>query len=451
MGNDTEAKIIFLCTKQLIMKKKKFLLLLAFATTVLLQAQPTLEQCKELARAHYPLVRQYDLIAQSEEYTIKNASRAWLPQVAFSSQATYQSAVMEWPETFESMLAAQGLDMPGLRKDQYKVQLDIQQNIWDGGKSRADKQIACLEAEQSRKALEVEFYQLESRVEELYFGLLLLQEQEKQMLAMMERLQQNLNYVNALVQEGVAMQADADAVEVQILSSNQQLRQVQSQEASFRKMLALFIGETLEEGDLSLPQNPGQNTELPSAYTSELRPEFDYFNAQISLLEGKKKLATTSVMPRIGVFAQGYYGYPGLNMFENMMNSDWSLNGIVGIRLHWNFSGLYTLKNAGRQLDNAIQGIHLSKDVFSFNTQLQLEQENAEISRLKAALQDDDKIVKLRRQVREAAEARLQEGEIDMNSLLTTISDETAASIARSTREIELIKAIYQLKHTLNN
>lgn len=407
-------------------------------------AQPDLERCRELAKENYPLIRRYGLIDQTKEYTLSNASRAWLPQVSVSAQSTYQSDVARWPEQFESMLAAQGLDMPGLRKDQYKVQLDIQQTIWDGGKSRSDKEIAEGEAEQSRLSTDVDMYAVESRVTELYFGILLLQEQQNLLEDMMKRMRSSLEYVDVLVENGVAMQADADAIEVQILSTNQNLTQVRMQEQSFRRMLELFIGEPLGEEELILPQSAE-----PIGFESE-RPELKLFDAQISLLQAKEDAVNVSFTPKFALFAQGYYGYPGLNMFENMMSSKWSLNGIVGVRMSWNIGGFYTSANAKRQIRTAMSTVALQKDIFTFNSRLQAEQESADIAAMRAALRDDDRIVELRSSVREAAEARLQEGMIDTNDLLGKISDESSAKITRSTHEIELLKAIYDLKHTLN-
>lgn len=407
-------------------------------------AQPDLEQCKEMARKHYPAIRQYDLISQSQDYNMSNASKAWLPQVSLSAQATYQSDVARWPDQFESMLAAQGLDMPGLRQDQYKVQIDIQQTIWDGGKSKAEKALTESETQQSLRAADVEMYALDNRIDNLYFGILLLQEQKRQVEDMIARLQNNLDYVNALVDNGVAMQADADAVEAQMLSSGQTLHQIKSSEESFRKMLELFIGDSLGTGSLSLPQTH----QLMIAESQ--RPELMLFESQIKALEAKNQMLNVALTPKFALFAQGYYGYPGLNMFENMMSSRWSLNGIVGIRMSWNISSFYTDKTSRKQIRNAIDRVKMQKDIFSFNNRLQAEQDDAEIRRIKAVLADDDRIVRLRQNVREAAEARLQEGAIDMNDLLTKISDESAAMIARSTHEIELVKAIYDLKYTLN-
>lgn len=423
---------------------KRILLLTSLLASLAVCAQPSVERCKEMAREHYPLIRRYGLIEQSRDYTLSNAARAWLPQVTLSGQATLQSDVVSWPEEFESMLAMQGLDMPGIRRDQYKVQIDVQQTLWDGGKSRTDRAIAEGEAAQERMSTEVELYAVDSRVEDIYFGILLMQEQQRQIGEMMQRLQTNLDHMNVLVENGMVMQADADAVEVQLLTQRQSLGQVEARLQSFRRILGLFIGEELGEAPLPMPV-----AEEPVGYDSE-RPELRLMDAQMALLQAREQMVDVSLAPRVALFAQGYYGYPGLNMFENMVSHRWTLNGIVGVRMNWNISSLYTSKTSRRQLQNARDNVMLQREVFAFNSRLQAEQESAEVRRIREAIADDDRIVALRSRVREAAEARLQEGMIDTHDLLGTISDETSAKIARSTHQIELVKAIYDLKHTLN-
>ena len=423
---------------------KRILLLTSLLASLAVCAQPSVERCKEMAREHYPLIRRYGLIEQSRDYTLSNAARAWLPQVTLSGQATLQSDVVSWPEEFESMLAMQGLDMPGIRRDQYKVQIDVQQTLWDGGKSRTDRAIAEGEAAQERMSTEVELYAVDSRVEDIYFGILLMQEQQRQIGEMMQRLQTNLDQVNALVENGMAMQADADAVEVQLLTQRQSLGQVEARLQSFRRILGLFIGEELGEAPLPMPV-----AEEPVGYDSE-RPELRLMDAQMALLQAREQMVDVSLAPRVALFAQGYYGYPGLNMFENMVSHRWTLNGIVGVRMNWNISSLYTSKTSRRQLQNARDNVMLQREVFAFNSRLQAEQESAEVRRIREAIADDDRIVALRSRVREAAEVRLQEGMIDTHDLLGKISDETSSKIARSTHQIELVKAIYDLKHTLN-
>lgn len=114
-------------------------------------AQLTLDSCRLLARNHYPEIRRYDLVRQTEEYTLSNARREWLPQLSLSAQATWQTAVPAFPDALTGMLTQYGVGMPGMNKDQYKVQLEVTQTIWDGGKSAADKRIAEAEAAEQRQ------------------------------------------------------------------------------------------------------------------------------------------------------------------------------------------------------------------------------------------------------------------------------------------------------------
>ena len=185
----------------------------------------SLDECRRLARENYPEIRQYDLIAQTEQYNLSNASRAWIPQVALSAQATYQSATPTYPEAFNTILQANGVEMAGIRRDQYKVALDVSQNIWDGGQTKATKAIAEAEAKEQRSRVDVSLYNLQSRVDNLYFGILLLDERKAQTEALIEVLASNLARFQTYYKNGVAMQADVDAVEAELLSARQTLGQ----------------------------------------------------------------------------------------------------------------------------------------------------------------------------------------------------------------------------------
>ena len=156
------------------MKRFVFCLLLAIPMTRL--AAQSLDECRRLAREHYPEIRQYDLVAQTEQYDLSNAAKAWVPQIVLSGQAMWQNVAVNFPEAFSGMLAQQGLHIPGMRKDQYKVALDVSQTIWDGGQSKANRTIAQADAAEQRSRLDVSLYDLQSRVDGLYFGILLLDE-----------------------------------------------------------------------------------------------------------------------------------------------------------------------------------------------------------------------------------------------------------------------------------
>lgn len=407
-------------------------------------AQLTLDECRRLAREHYPEIRQYDLIRQSTEYTLSNARRAYLPQLALSGQATWQTDVPGFPEALTGMLAGQGLRIPGMNKDQYKVALELNQTLWDGGKSRADRDVARAESLESQRSVDVDLYSLEGRVDDLFFGILLLEERIGQTKLTADLLRSNLEKVRSMQRNGVAMQTDADAVEAELLSVGQQLGQVEAACDSYRRMLAVFIGRETDGLRLERP-----SVAEPSGYEPR-RPELELFDARIGKLSAQESLVKSSVRPRFGLFAQGYYGYPGMDYFESMMSDDWSWNALVGVKMSWNFGAYYTRKNSLNRLRTAREQVGVQRDVFLFNTRLQVAEESGEIARLRKALADDDRIVGLRRSVREAAESKLRNGVIDTNDLLRKITEESTAAIARSAREIELLKAIYELKHTIN-
>lgn len=406
-------------------------------------AQMTLETCQELAREHYPEVKQYDLIHLTEQYDLSNAARAWLPQLSLSAQATWQNEVPEFPEALSGMLSRAGVTIPGLKKDQYKVGIELNQTIWDGGKSNADKRLARTEAAEQRAMTDIDLYNLKKRVNELYFGILLLEEKLSQTYRTITLLESNLDKMCSLVTNGTALASDADAVEAELLTARQQATQIEASRTSYRKMLELFIGEPLQKNLL--------RPEFEEMATTELtRPELVLFDAKKNRLAAQEALIKSSTRPKFGFFAQGYYGYPSMDYFASMMSNEWRWNLLTGIRMSWNFGAYYTKKNSLNKLRTAQQSIDLQRDVFRFETNLQVAQETGDIARLRKTIADDARIVSLRQSVREAAESKLRNGIIDTNDLLQKITDEAAARSAQSVHEIELLKALYELKHTIN-
>ena len=407
-------------------------------------AQVTLDECRRLAREHYPEIRQYDLVRRTEEYTLSNARRAWLPQLSFAAQATWQTEVPSFPNALAGMLVQQGIDMPGMNKDQYKAALELNQTLWDGGKSEADKRIARAEAAEQARSTDVDLYALQGRVDNLFFGILLLDKRIAQTRLTLDLLRSNLEKVRALQRNGVAMQSDADAVEAELLTVNQQLTQVTASRDSYRRMLEIFTGRPLDGERLERP-----DASEPRSMESS-RPELALFDATADKLTAQERLVKAATRPRFGLFAQGYYGYPGMDYFQSMMSPDWSWNAMAGVKMSWNFGAYYTRKNSLAKLRTAKEQVEMQREIFLFNTRLQTAEESGDIARLRKALADDDRIVALRRSVREAAESKLRNGVIDTDDLLRKITDEAAAATARSAREIELLKTIYELKHTIN-
>ena len=422
------------------MKKIMITLALIMMTTIS-QAQ-TLGECQQAAEKNYPLIKQYGLIAKTTQLTVKNIQKAWLPQLTASAQATYQSAVTAWLERMQTMYQQMGLNMKGLSKDQYKIGVDLQQTVYDGGSISNQRNIAQQEGKVQEAQTEANLYQVRQRVNEMYFSLLLLNEQIQLNEDVKTLLLSSEKKLSAMVKGGTAATSDLDNVRAERLSVEQQNESLKQQRQMLQRMLSVFCG--IEVNNIEKPE-PIQVTSSASN-----RPEMRLYDSQLKLTEAKEKALDMQLRPKLGLFAQGYYGYPGLNMFEDMMNRKWSLNGIVGIKLSWNVSALYTHKNDKAKLSAQREMIENAREVFLFNNKMEEIQQSENISRYQTMIKSDDEIIVLRTNVRKAAESKLAHGIIDVNSLLREISNENAAKTQQTIHEIDMLKEMYHLKYTNN-
>lgn len=421
---------------------KKIMISLALIMLSSVSRAQTLEECQQAAEKNYPLIKQYGLIAKTTQLTVKNIQKGWLPQVTASAQATYQSAVTAWPESMQTMYQQMGLSMKGLRKDQYKIGVDLQQTIYDGGAISSQRNIAQQEGKVQEVQTETNLYQVRRRVNEMYFSLLLLNEQIQLNEDVKVLLQSSEKKLFAMVKGGTAATSDLDNVRAERLSVEQQNENLKQQKLMLQRMLSVFCG--LEVNDTQKP------APIQIASSVNNRPEMRLYNSQLELTEAKEKALDTQLRPKLGLFAQGFYGYPGLNIFEDMMNRKWSLNGIVGIKLSWNVSAFYTHKNDKARLNAQREMIENAREVFLFNNKLEEIQQSENISRYQTMMKSDNEIIVLRTNVRKAAESKLAHGIIDVISLLREINNENAAKTQQTIHEIDMLKEMYNLKYTNN-
>ena len=419
----------------------KVLILSLIASASVVQAQ-TLDECQRAAEKHYPIIKRYDLIAKTTDLTVKNIQKGWLPQVTAAAQATYQSAVAAWPDHLQSMFQQVGLKMKGLRKDQYKLSIDVQQPIYDGGAISGQRKIASQEGKVQEAENEVNLYQVRRRVNELYFSLLLLDEQIKLNDDVKALLQSSEQKLSAMVKGGTAATSDYENVRAERLSAEQANESLKAQKEMLSRMLSLFCG--IEITHLQKPKA------LDAVVSTNTRPEIRLFDNQLRLSETQEKALDARLKPHLGLFAQGYYGYPGLNMFEDMMQHKWSLNGLVGVKLSWNIGALYTHKNDKARLRLQREQIENAREVFLFNNSIDEIQQKENINRYRKMMQNDDEIINLRTHIRKAAESKLAHGIIDVNSLLREINNENAAKAQQAIHEIDMLKEMYNLKFTNN-
>ena len=412
---------------------------------LLVQAQ-SLDDCQRAAEQNYPLIRQYDLIEKTTELTVANIGKGWLPQVSASAQATYQSDVVAFPDQFKTLYAQMGLDMKGLTKDQYRVGIDVSQTIYDGGAISSQKRIAREQGKVQSAQNEVNLYNVRKRVNEMYFSLLLLNDQIRLNNDLQELLLGNEKKLASMVKNGTAAESDLQSVKAERLNVIQQKTSLESQKRMVQMMLSTFCGI-----EVKAVEKPSLMADGGGLMADNRRPELKALDAQMGLLNAQERALNSALMPKLGVFAQGYYGYPGLNMFEDMMSHNWSLNGIIGARLTWNIGALYTRKNDKAKINNQRSMVDVQSNVFLFNNNLEQIQQNENIARNKKLMADDEEIISLRSAVRKAAESKLSHGIIDVNDLVREINAENAAKVQQSMHEIEMLKQIYDNKFTTNN
>ena len=421
------------------MKKKNLIfVMLAFAIGVNAQ---TLDECQRAAEQNYPLIRQYDLIATTTAMTVKNIGKGWLPQIAASAQATYHSDVAAWPESMYGMFEKMGLDVKGLKKDQYRVGLDLQQIIYDGGAISSQKNIAREQGNVLSAQNEVNMYNVRKRVNDMYFALLLFDEQITLNDDVQELLMSSERQLTSMVKMGTAATSDLDNVKAERLNAMQQNKSMKSQRNTLRQMLSIFCGI-----EMNSPVKPNA---VEVNYVQN-RPELRLFDAQKRLADAQEKALNSQLMPKLGLFAQGYYGYPGLNMFDDMMRHEWSLNGIAGIKLSWNIGALYTRSADKTKLRMQRDMADNAREVFLFNNDMEQMQQNADIIRYREMMKRDDEIITLRGNVRKAAESKLGHGIIDVTGLIREINNENAAKVQKAIHEIDMLREIYNLKFSVN-
>jgi outer membrane protein TolC len=373
------------------------------------------------------------LIEQSKEYNLSNASKAYLPQFQFNARATYQSEVTSLP------VSLPGITIPSLTKDQYQATLEASQILWDGGAVRSQKKLTEAGSEVETKQVEVEIYALEDRVNQLFFGILMFDAQWKQNQILQDQLQRNYTTVASYIENGIANQADLDAVKVEQLNARQVSTQIQSTRQAFVEMLAIMMGEKLS-GDVVLQHPDAVALYEKSLFSSSInRPEIQLFEAQNQLFDSQKDLIQSAYMPKVGLFLQGGIGRPGLNMLSNAFEPFY----IGGIRLSWNFGALYTQKNDLQKIEVNKNSVNTQKEVFLYNLNLASTRENQDIKRLKEVMKYDDEIIALRENIRKAAEAKVANGTLTVTELMQEVSRENSARQTKITHEIDLLIAIY--------
>lgn len=404
-------------------------------------AQPitklNIEQAYLLAQKNYPLTKQRGLITKTKECTVANAAKGYLPVFSLNGQATYQSAVTSFPFT----LPIPGFSLPTYSKDQYKIFAEVDQVVYDGGLIKNQQQVASANELIQQQNLEVELYALYDRINQLFFGALLINEQLKQNELVKKDIENGINKAKALVANGTAYRSSVDELSAQLLQTDQSRVELKANKKAFIDMLGLFINSAIDEN--TVLEKPSS----PVLVDSINRPELLFYDYQKKAYDLQDELLKTQLRPKFSLFAQGGYGRPGLNMLSN----DFALYYIGGLKLNWNLGSLYTLKNQKQLIDINRKSLDVQKETFLFNTTVTQKQQSADLIKYLELLKKDDAIIALRESVKKAAAAQLENGVLSAHDYINQVNAEDQARQSLILHQTQLLQAQYNYQNTVGN
>lgn len=400
-------------------------------------AQTTLDECIGWAYDNYPQIKEMSLIEMTKGIDLKNAAYAWLPHLNISGKATWQSEVVEMP-----------MDIPGMDinipHDQYGLTAEFTQQLWDGGTSRSQKELAEAGAEVKKTQLETNLWSIRSRVQNVFLGIILIDKQLELNRLLRESLERSSEEVKSRMEAGVALPSDLDQVSVNILSCLQQRASLDADRKSYVKILGLLTGRDMTDVELAVPQD-AVNYVDDGARDFEMRPEMAFYAAQLKQNEFQRRQLNTLISPKLNLSLQGGYGRPGMNM----LSGDFSGYFVAGLKLQWNIGALYTRGLDKRKVNADAQKIDLTRKSFILNSSVEAEQKNNAILKARDVLEKDAEIIGLRQRIRASGENQYREGTIKMNDYLSMLDEEYKAKANESMHEVQLMMAVYDMKNTI--
>ncbi len=398
----------------------------------------TLDECNRLAQDNFPMIRQRGLIKEANALNVNSLRNNFLPQIELNAQATYQSDVTSFPVKLPNV------EITPLSKDQYKATLEVKQILWDGGVIKMQKKVLNTTSEVDMQKVEVEIAKLKERVNQLYFNILQLDENEKLINLLKSDLAARIKKIEGAVANGVALKMNLQTLQAEDLKADQRIIELKSARTASIQMLNLLIAKELDDKTIFEKPTPQYESLVGAQIT---RPELTLFDLQKKQIDQTVKVATLKNYPRLFAFATGGYGRPGLNFLKN----DFVFYGIGGIMFKWNLADFYskTSKNDLQVMKNQTQLLDIQKDIFLLNTNVVVKQQSAELTKFEKLLEKDRQILSLREKIKETASAQLENGVTTANDYLIELNAESQARQNLVLHELQLLNAQVNLKTTL--
>lgn len=411
------------------------LLVLCIFTLTSGYAQVSLDSCQVKARRNYPIIQQFSLIDQTTEYTISNANKAFLPQLSFN----IIGGVVDGFPSFEGPGSSEGSSS----SMQLISVVQLNQAIWDGGITKANKEMIKANSEIEKAEVEVALYQIRERVDHLFFGILLIDAQIDQQEIYLDILQKNANRIEIAVENGTAYKSDLDEVKVELLNAEERILELEYNKKAYKEVLAIMIGEPLPES--ATLRKPMVNvTDLQQNIN---RPELSMFSSQRAMIDAQAGLNRSTLYPKIGVLGFGTFLNPGINFGASDINRIL----VAGLSLSWDVSGLYRNGNNKKLEEVNLLKIENREEAFLFNTNLQIDQTQIELQKYQQLIEKSEEVLAIKSRIKKAYEVKFENGVSTMTELLDKTNEENLANQKLIFQEIQYLQKMYEYKYKSGN
>lgn len=403
-------------------------ILLAFLS--LLQTAPkdsvSLSECYRLAKKNYPLSKN---LALQDKVTALNADVAgtgYYPQINVSGQATYQSEVTSF-----SLPGPGG--PPPVSKDQYEAALDVTQVIFNGGRVGAKQDLERAKGRRKKNQTRVDMHKVRSQVDQVYYGILLSQQQAKTIDLLLKNLRKQLSSIRSKVKNGALLPSQQHILQAEVIKAKQDSAQTQSNIVAGYNVLSELTGKEFNSGiDLQLPKvQPDYQSMQPA------RPEYDLFESMLQTISQQKKLANTGKWPRLAVFGKAAYGRQGLNFLNNEFHDYY----IAGVKVQWDFWNFFNAGRKSEALTIRQQQVNQKKKAFNKQLNASLDRTRQQISAVRSKMERDKKIIDLREKIVQESSSQLKNGVITATEYVTQLTEANQAKLSKYIHRVQLAQA----------
>lgn len=407
------------------------LILVTLPLTVFGQNTLTLSDCYEQAAANDPTAGIPAVNEQMTENNLQNLSTNHLPKVSFTAQASYQSDVPGFD------LNIPNIELPMPQKDQYNAYIDVNQTIFDGGTTKASRQVESTQLAANQQQQAVSLYELHNQVNQFYFGALRAQEQVALIKVQFKELDNQMHRIDAGIENGVVLPSAHKSLEAEKLKASQMLLQARNQQQTALDLLGRMIGQELDTST-ELEQPDLTVTALDPSAAS--RPELSLFSDQKQVNLQRQDALQAQRMPKLGAYVRGGYGRPGLNPFETSFQPYY----LAGIQVTWDIIDWSKSQRERENLQLANHLIDMQQSAFNQQLELQLAGQYRDIQSLEDILEKDQQIIALRKDIVQTAADQQAQGVITATEYITELNAQTKAQQEEALHRVQLLQAKVQ-------